>query len=384
MSAKNENKTGLRLVNLSEFATSPTVQWSIRGILPRDTLALVFGPPKEGKTFAVVDMLLHAAHGLDWHGHAIRQPQRVAFFSGEGQTGLRVRLHAWTQHHDSAELKGAFNVLPVSLALPDRIEELIELLRDFKPDVIAIDTLNAYFGSGDENSTHDMTRFVAELRRLREALSCSVLIIHHTGLTNTDRERGSIALRGAVDVVIRVSRERGRPGCLGFQVILGRDLEPMDAPLALRLRPIETDWRDEDGVPLKTCIVETADQPTMSGEQRARPLGAAQSSVLAIARKLAAHEIPDESGWAEISRTQIVSCAKDRGVSRQSVSSALHSLEGHGWIRLTKTGTIFVRIAPSMANRHDTTVPSAQPRLPVTACTHEHNLVRTTRPMSES
>jgi len=379
-----KSRTGLRLVDLAEFATRPTVQWAIRGILPRDTLALVFGPPKEGKTFAVVDMLLHAAHGLDWHGHAIRRPQRVAFLSGEGQTGLRVRLHAWTQYHDSAELQGAFNVLPVSLALPDRIEELIELLRDFKPDIIAIDTLNAYFGGGDENSTHDMTRFVTELRRLREALSCIILIIHHTGLTNTDRERGSIALRGAVDVVIRVSKERSSSGGLGFQVILGRDVEPMDAPLALRLRPVETDWQDEDGIPLKTCIVETADQPIKAGEQKARLLGAAQRTVLAIAHELAAHGVPDESGWVGLSRAQIASCAKERGVSRQSLSSALHSLDGHDRIRLTESETILVRISASTTNRRDTPTSGAPPPLPLIALAHEQGHVGTPRPKSES
>lgn len=63
-----------------------------------------------------------------------------------GQNGLRVRLHAWLQHRESAELKGKFKVLPVSLALPDRVDELIESLKDFAPDVVAIDTLNAYFG----------------------------------------------------------------------------------------------------------------------------------------------------------------------------------------------------------------------------------------------
>lgn len=344
MSDTKKNKTGLRLVDLVEFATRPTVSWIIRDIVPRDSVALVFGPPKEGKTFAVVDMLLHAAHGLDWHGHAIRRPQRVAFLSGEGQTGLRVRLHAWLQHHDSADLKGAFTVLPVSLALPERIDELIDLLGEFRPDVIAIDTLNVYFGGGDENSTQDMTRFVAALRRLREALSCSILIIHHTGLTNTERERGSIALRGAVDVVIRVGKERGGPGRLGFQVLLGRDIEPMDTPLSLRLRRVETDWKDEDDNALRTCIVEAAGQSSDYVRPKARPLGAAQCDVLSIARDLAAAETPDASGWSATSRNAIASRAKFQGISRQSVSSALRSLEAHGRIRLTATEKVLVEM----------------------------------------
>src|SRR5215472_15095798 len=119
----------LELLDLGEFAIQPTSRWLIRGILPPDSLAVVFGPPKGGKTFSTTDMLMHAAHGMDWHGHSNPRPLRVAFLAGEGRNGLKVRLHAWIGHHDSADLTGAFKVLPVSLSLPDHVEELIELLK---------------------------------------------------------------------------------------------------------------------------------------------------------------------------------------------------------------------------------------------------------------
>jgi RecA-family ATPase len=199
----------LELQDLKTFATQPKARWLVRGILPPDSLVVVFGLPKGGKTFSTTDMLMHAAHGMDWYGHAVPRPLRVAFLAGEGRNGLRVRLHAWMQHHDTADLSGAFEVLPTSFALPDRVEELIELLRPFKPDVIVPDTLNAFFGVGDENSTQDMTRFVAALRRLREALSCSVVVLHHTALADAARERGSGVLRGAADVVIQVGKAWG-------------------------------------------------------------------------------------------------------------------------------------------------------------------------------
>lgn len=188
-----------------------------------------------------------------------------------------------------------------------------------------------------------MTQFVAGLRRLREALSCSVVIIHHTGISNTERERGSGALRGAADVLIRVRKMRGGSGCLSFEVLPGRDIEPMEAPLALRLRRVETDWCDDDGNRLATCIVEAGDQPIASTEHKARPLEGAQSAVLTIARDLAAAEVPDPSGWVGISRRQITCRAKLRGISRQSVSPALRSLEGHGCIRLTEVEKVLVR-----------------------------------------
>ena len=58
-----EAAAALQLLDLQEFATQPKSRWLVRGILPPDSLVVVFGPPKGGKTFAATDMLMHAAHG---------------------------------------------------------------------------------------------------------------------------------------------------------------------------------------------------------------------------------------------------------------------------------------------------------------------------------
>jgi hypothetical protein len=340
------NHPALKLLDLEEFATQPKARWLIRGIVPPDTTIVTFGPPKGGKTFSVTDMLMHAAHGMDWHGHAVPRALRVAFLAGEGRSGLRVRLHAWLQHHDTAELSGAFRVLPASLSLPDHVERLIELLKPFNPDIVVPDTLNAFFGVGDENSTQDMTRFVAALRRLREALSCSVLVLHHTALADTGRERGSGVLRGAADVVIQVGKDESGSGCIGFQVVTGRDIEPMEQPLALRLEKVETDWLDEDGQPLTTCVVRSAAQPVTLPGRGTRPLGEAQATILACARELAADRQPNAAGWVTLARTDVASRARQRDVSKQSISSAWASLQTRGYLRLVEPASVMIKVQP--------------------------------------
>jgi hypothetical protein len=337
----------LRLENLGEFVTKPSARWLVRDILPPDSLVVVFGPPKGGKTFSTTDMLMHAAHGMDWYGHVISRSLRVAFLAGEGRNGLRVRLHAWLQHHDSAGSEEVeFNILPASLSLPDRIEDLIELLTPFKPDVVVPDTLNAFFGPGDENSTQDMTRFVAACRRLREALSCTVVVLHHTSLADSGRERGSGVLRGAADVVIQVGKDESGSGCVGFQVVTGRDIEPMEQPLALKLERVETDWTDEDGHPLITCIVLGADQPVTLAGRGTRPLGGAQATVLKCARELAVDHKADADGWITIPRIDVAARAKERGVSRQSISSAWTPLHTRGHLRLVDPGAVMLKAPP--------------------------------------
>jgi KaiC/GvpD/RAD55 family RecA-like ATPase len=335
----------IKLVSLTDFLTPPKTRAYIRGVVPEDSLVVVFGAPKCGKTFAVTDMTMHAAHGLDWHGCRIPRPLRVAFLAGEGHNGLKVRLHAWLRQHESPEMTGAFEVLPASLSLPDRLEEVITALRSFKPDVVVTDTLNAFFGAGDENSTQDMTRFVDACRRVRQALRCSVLLVHHTPTGDIARERGSGALRGAADVLVQVGKDESGSGCVGFQVLLGRDIEPMEAPIPLRLRRVETDWTDEDGQPLTTCVVEAAaHQPVTLAGRGARPLGEAQAKVLAITRELAANLTPDADGYVLITRTDVAAKAKGSGLSRQSISSAWEPLQTRGYLKLIEPGTLKLRV----------------------------------------
>jgi hypothetical protein len=302
----------------------------------------VFGPAKGGKTFSTTDLLMHAAHGLDWHECKVTRPLNVAFLAGEGRNGLRIRLHAWLEHHDTAHLAGAFKILPAALSLPERVDEVIALLAPLAPDVVAADTLNAYFGAGDENSTQDMTLFVAACRRLRDQLRCSVLVLHHTPLVDNGRERGSGVLRAAADVVIQVGRDEGDSGCIGFQVVTGRDIEAMPYPIALRLEPVETDWVDEDNEPVTTCVVKGASEPvTLAGH--GRKLGEAQATVLACARELADGR-PIENGWVMLARLDVATKAKDQGVTKQSLRAAWKSLQARGFFKLVEPGSVKLRV----------------------------------------
>ena len=74
--------------------------------------------------------------------------------------------------------------------------------------LIVIDTLNRNFGGADENSTKDMTAFVSNLDLLRAEHGATILVIHHSGHTNSGRSRGSSVLYGAVDANMQVARNR--------------------------------------------------------------------------------------------------------------------------------------------------------------------------------
>jgi hypothetical protein len=69
---------------------------------------------------------------------------------------------------------------------------------------VVIDTLARTFGTGDENRQPDMNAFVNATDTLREALGAHVMVVHHSGVHDEKRERGSNVLRAAADTVVKV------------------------------------------------------------------------------------------------------------------------------------------------------------------------------------
>jgi putative DNA primase/helicase len=330
-----------RLVSLNEFVVRPAVSWLARDLLPAESIVVVFGAPKSGKTHVIADLTMHAAHGMHWHGHTVTRALRVAYLAGEGHNGLRVRLHAWRGHH-AAELRGDMRLIPQALPLAWRLPDVLAVLQPYAPDVVVVDTLNAYFGGADENSTKDMTSFVVAVRYLRDELHSAVIVVHHTGLGDATRERGSSVLRAAADVIVQVARDDGGSGLVGMQVIEARDMEPWTEPLSLRLVHADTDWADDEGQPITTCIVAAGNAPVTLPGRGGRPLGEAQTTVLTIARELAATR---RNGSADVllARHEISALAQQRGVDRRRVSQSWESLARRGLIRLVEPGSIAMR-----------------------------------------
>jgi hypothetical protein len=328
----------LRFQTLSEFVQQPTGASQIRDIDPGQSIIVAFGPPKGGKTFSITDLTMHGAHGLDWHGFRIRRRLRVAYLAGEGTRGLKVRLHAWRAGHPDVGAPADFIVLPRALSLPGRVSDVVRALRTFRPDIIVTDTLNAFFGAGSDSDTEAMTVFVSAVRQLKDELGCSVYIIHHTGHGDQTRERGSIVLRGAADVLIHIAKDGNGSGNVAFQVIEGRDLEPMESPLSLRLRPVLTDWLDEDGQPYTSCLVESSDVAVALPGRTARPLGDTQAQVMEIIRSMSKGASNGISPL--LARHDVVARAKDQGIDRRRVSQAWQPLERRGLIKLTEPGAV--------------------------------------------
>jgi hypothetical protein len=248
-----------RLITMAEMmADLGTTNWLIEGCLEIDTLAVLYGAPKTGKTFVTLDMALSIASGIGFHGHNVQQGA-VVYIVGEGRSGLMRRTKAWCIEHDVDPL-----TLPViwskkgqALTDADEAKALsndIALFAEQDVRLIVIDTLNRNFGGADENSTKDMTAFVHNLDQLRSEHGATVLVVHHSGLSNDSRSRGSSVLYGAVDANMQVAK---KSDAIAFTVEVLKDADS-PPPMLFSTHAIEF---DVGGSQATSLVLRTSDVP---------------------------------------------------------------------------------------------------------------------------
>lgn len=199
----------IRLLDIDQIESLAPPTWLIENILTENGLSMIWGRSGAMKSFVALDMALCVATGHPWHGHAVKQGL-VIYLAAEGAHGLGRRAVGWRRSRGKDLAKPAFRLIPHSVALTsDDLNALCDALVELptKPVLIVVDTLARTIGAGDENKTPDMNAYVNASDRLRDATGANVLIIHHSGVHEEKRERGSNALRGAADTVIKVQRK---------------------------------------------------------------------------------------------------------------------------------------------------------------------------------
>jgi len=273
-----------KLMRFDDVMLPTAANYLVKGLLPRQGLAVVWGPPKCGKSFWVFDLLMHVALGWSYRGLRVTQGA-VVYLVLEGADGFKARISAFRQRHlaEEADRPVPFFMIPTRIDLikdvPDLIRDIHEQLGDVIPAAVAIDTLNRSL-VGSESSDEDMAAYLKAAEVIGDAFGCLVTIVHHSGVAG-DRPRGHTSLTGTTDVQIAVSR--GEHENIIAELEFVKD-GPQGLVLASRLEVVEIGV-DEDGDAITSCvIIQTEAQPSGKVSHRKRPTGRA-ALVLEAARE---------------------------------------------------------------------------------------------------
>jgi phage/plasmid primase-like uncharacterized protein len=258
------------LIPADDFCAQPApISWLVKRWIQDKALIMVHGPSGGGKTFVVLDWCLRmSGNVLDWSGLKVR-PGTVVYLAGEGHHGLRGRVAAWKVHNSAGPLSMWLSRDGCDLNTPAGYMRVVDNIRALpkRPSLIVVDTLHRFL-LGDENSAQDAKTMLDACGALMAEFSCSVLLVHHTGVSDEaqHRARGSSAWRGALDIEISiVPGKDGGP----IQIVQRKSkdaelAEPVFAELTSVTIP---GWFDEDEQAVTSAIVSLVEAPVAAKKE---------------------------------------------------------------------------------------------------------------------
>ena len=215
------------VLSVEDLEALPQPEWLIPNRLPEGQ-TWVYGEPGVGKTFVV----------LDWAATVAARGNTVLYFIGEGVKGFSKRVLAWRKHHEWASLE-TFHVVPMTPQLLDKhsVEVFNEVIKEYQPSLIVIDTFARAAVGADENSAKDVGRVISVLDTVFRVHDCSSIVVHHSNKSGGS-ERGSGAIRGAADATWEVMPDYSHSGLTTMQIACRKmkDSEP-PRPLLAQLKP---------------------------------------------------------------------------------------------------------------------------------------------------
>jgi hypothetical protein len=240
-----------RLMTAEEISKLPPVRWLVRGILPADGLAAIYGASGSGKTFLALDLLAAVARGQAWFGNKTL-PSPVTYVALEGETGMSQRVQAYERRHGKLPVAVRFVAQALNLLTPKDINDLASAIKAAGggSGVICIDTLNRASAGSDENDSKDMGRIIEAAKHLQQQVGGLVLLVHHTGKDASKGLRGHSSLHAALDAAIEVSKADGQGRWSIAKSKDGRD----DKAGSFRLDEVVL-GSDHDGEVITSCVI---------------------------------------------------------------------------------------------------------------------------------
>lgn len=238
------------LITIEQLLTDiKPIDWLMKGIMERGSIGIMFGESGAGKSLFALDWVCCLANGTDWHGFKVREPKRVVYVCGEGGRGIASRVQAIKQKYGTRIKNNAyFSTKTVDLLNAKSVKQITDSVTDFDiiPDLLVFDTLHKSM-TGDENSSKDIAVLFAAIAELQDLYGCAVLIVHHSGLADKMRQRGSSSIKAGVDFEYCISKTNDLE--LSITCTKMKDYKKMQ-PLKFIITPTPLEgeqWIDEDG-----------------------------------------------------------------------------------------------------------------------------------------
>jgi hypothetical protein len=235
----------------------------LKGLIYVGEIVFVYGKSNSGKSLAILDLGCAVALGESkWAGHKIRNGGPVVYVAGEGRASVEQRLHARArQRVGSGREKGELDRLRGKLSIFGRAVNLLvtadvdAFITDLAampkpPCMVILDTYSRCVPGADQSATDNATAAIASMDRIRDAIGCAVVSIHHTN-KGGEEFLGSIVLLNNADAMLKVE---GKNGFVEITCDKLRDRAKDRRPIELQIHGV-TLGIDEDGDTITSACV---------------------------------------------------------------------------------------------------------------------------------
>ena len=268
--------------DLESWSKMPSISWLVDNLIPAQGTGSLYGPTGHYKSFVAISIAGCINTGTPLAGKKINKQGRSLFCLTEGFSGFGYRLRGWEQYHGDTPLLANFWRFPVDLSANQKVDELIERIRDAGiPDLrlIFIDTWIKSIGAIQTNSDIETIACIKNMERIAAAFNCFVFAIDYAGKDADRGLRGSSVKNQGVDVVIKVKAE-DRDVSLFTEKLKEGDTTVLNHTFKVRQVEVKPpvgqeaneQWRIMDGNLRQTLVVDFGETKRKSCETKARDL----------------------------------------------------------------------------------------------------------------
>ena len=238
-----------KLLTGNDLRAMPPMKWRLKGVLPHEGLAALYGPSASGKSFLAVDLSVALTEGNTWFGIRTSQSE-VIYVALEGESGFKNRVAAW-ELENQRQLPQSMRMVmqPFQITNPTDVNELVATVPH--GSVVIIDTLNRAAPTSDENSSKEMGEILQACKWLQMKIGGLVVLVHHTGKDTTKGARGHSSFFAALDGAIEVEKSNEKRSWSIAKAKDGQDGKSF--PFKLKLHNL---GKDSDGDEITSCTIE--------------------------------------------------------------------------------------------------------------------------------
>lgn len=154
----------------------------VEGILCPGDKMMVAGPPKAGKSFALIELCLAIASGGEWFGRRCLKGKCLYVNLELKRDSRRRRMRSVAEAMGVSESDAAsvhcLDLRGVTVPLDRLVRSIVRRTAREGYAAVVIDPIYKVMG-GDESDSEAVKRFCDQLDKLAEALGCAVVYCHH-------------------------------------------------------------------------------------------------------------------------------------------------------------------------------------------------------------